>query len=75
MCEYCATWKEHETVYQEGTYCDILISNFMDRPTLVVANLHKGCPKYAECSAKEINMKSAFRINYCPNCGEKMEGR
>ncbi len=75
MCEYCATWKEHEAVYQEGTYCDILISKFINHPALVVGNLHKGCPKYAECSVKDNNMKAVFKINFCPNCGEKMERR
>ena len=72
MCEFCEKWKEHETLYQENAYCNLLISKVMNIPLLVVENIHKGCPKYADCSVKGRIKSVAFKINYCPNCGERL---
>lgn len=73
MCEYCEGWKEHATFYQTGRYCDLYIGKFLGHPGLGVGNLRKGCPPYADCSAKNWAPNQVFAINYCPECGEKLE--
>lgn len=73
MCEFCANWKEQETLYQESTYCDLLISHLGNKPVLMVGNIRKGCSKYVKCSAKEVPINVAFIVNYCPNCGAELQ--
>lgn len=72
-CEYCESRRTVEgKLYGESTYCDLLISQFGNKPVLMVKNVKKGCPKYVMCGAKEIMSSVMFFINYCPNCGEKL---
>lgn len=72
MCEFCNGWKEHDNLYSESVYCDLRIGNALNKPSIIVADIRKGCPKGADCSAKANAPKVAFQINYCPNCGEKL---
>ena len=75
MCEYCKDWRERATLYQTGQYCEIYIGKYLERPALGIGNIRKGCPQYADCSAKNWTPHQVFIINYCPNCGEKMDRR
>jgi len=72
MCKFCENWRTHETVYQTSLYCNLLIGSAMFSPVIVVDSIHKGCPQFADCSAKDREMTVAFQINYCPECGEKL---
>ena len=71
MCEYCKGWKDDDKLYGEHVYCDIYIGKVLNKPSLIVKHIRKGCPQNAECYAKDKAPKVAFIINYCPNCGEK----
>lgn len=64
MCQYC----EGDSVkYQESRYSDLYINSFGKAKHLVVEiNV---CPPYADCSVKNMIRRSAFQINFCPNCG------
>ncbi len=75
-CEYCkqikeSLQKELRVLYQENVYADVYLGKALNKPALLV--VRKGCPKYAECGLKDDDITSAFFINYCPNCGEKLE--
>ena len=70
VCDVCANLNE-EVKYQEGTYGSLNITKF-GRKTLLIVNFSK-CPKYTYCSSKDIPIRMAFEIKYCPNCGAKME--
>ena len=78
MCEYCQhlfeTDEPTETLYQTGTYNDLLISRFDNKSILLVKN-KKQCPAFAKCSAKNIAPKTAFVIHFCPECGRKLDGK
>ena len=56
--------------YQHTTYAKLYMSNFFDEKRLEVE--HNLCPPYAECSMKNLPVRSVFKINYCPNCGAKL---
>lgn len=30
------------------------------------------CPKYVDCDTKGLNITTNIDIDYCPNCGEKL---
>ena len=72
MCEYCSRgWSE--VPYQEGTYGKLYFVGF-GRKNLLVFEPHL-CPPYAECSCKDVPIRMAFLINYCPNCGADLRER
>lgn len=68
-CEYC---RNEKALYQTTPYNKLFISTFGNKRTLRVENT--GCPEFAECSRKSMNIASEFFINYCPNCGARMDG-
>lgn len=72
MCDVCANLINKEVKYQEGLYGSLSLAKF-GRKTLLIVDFNK-CPKYADCSAKDVPVRQAFEIKYCPNCGAKMEG-
>ena len=66
MCKYCDG--NEEAPYMSTRYIDLFMGNSLgDRRALIVR--HVGCPKYVNCTQKEMNISSVFEINYCPNCG------
>lgn len=69
MCKYCDSWLEHDTLYQENAYSDLMIGSALGRPAMKILNIRSGCPKYADCSAKGTPVSIAYAINYCPECG------
>ena len=71
MCEYCRDLTASPREYQHGTYGSISLVKFGIK-TLLIAEMNK-CPKYVKCTSKEVPIKQAYEINYCPNCGEKMD--
>lgn len=73
MCEYCRELMDSPREYQRGAYGSLSLVKF-GRKTLLIAEINK-CPKYAKCTAKEVSIMQGYEINYCPNCGEKMNGR
>jgi len=66
-CKYC---KGIEPSYQSSAYHKIHIDSLGSRKVLRVENI--GCPKYVDCSQKDMNIGSAFIINFCPNCGRDL---
>lgn len=69
MCDYCS----NDKIYQTSNYCDIAIEDSPLGKTLVVKNIKKGCPPYANCSCKDMNVNAVFLIKYCPECGKKLD--
>lgn len=71
MCEYCRELTDSPREYQRGTYGSLSLVKF-GRKTLLIAEINK-CPKYAKCTSKEVPIMQGYEINYCPNCGAKMD--
>lgn len=68
-CEYCSGDK---VKYQYTPYTTLYIDTLYEDKVLVTeCNF---CPPYAECCMKDVPVRSVFKINYCPNCGAKMNG-
>lgn len=68
-CEYCCVEK---ALYQTSPYNKLFINTFGNKRTLRVENT--GCPEFVKCGQKSVPVASEFIINYCPNCGAKMDG-
>lgn len=71
MCKYCNSLFE-DVLYQTNTYCNLKTGMFAGKPVLKVDNIHSGCPPFAECSAKNMDVSAVFAIKYCPECGRKL---
>ena len=72
MCDVCNNLTETKEVkYQEGIYGALSLVKF-GRKTLLIVDFSK-CPAYADCSSKDVPIRMAYEIKYCPNCGAKME--
>lgn len=68
-CEYCSgAFAE----YQHTINTKLYINTFGKARTLETEC--NSCPPYARCSMNGIPVRSAFIINYCPNCGRKLDG-
>ena len=65
MCEYCKDWKTKGTIYQENVYIKLMIDHFGNNPMLIVE--HNFDDGYITSQ-----IRHGFKINYCPNCGEKL---
>ena len=68
-CEFCSGSK---TLYQYTPETKIYIDTFGSAHVLTTECFH--CPPYAKCSMKNIPSRSAFLINFCPNCGRPLNG-
>ena len=68
-CEYCSG---EVAEYQHTINTKLYINTFGAARTLVTEC--NPCPPYAECCMKGNPARSAFIINYCPNCGKKLDG-
>lgn len=69
-CEYCSGKRVE---YQHTVNTKLYISTLGKAMVLEVEC--NSCPPYADCCMKGIHNRSAFVINYCPNCGKKMDGK
>lgn len=67
-CEYCSG-KFAE--YQHTVNTRLAISTFGKARTIETEC--NPCPPYANCSMKGVPVRSAFLINYCPNCGRNLK--
>lgn len=69
MCDFC----DGKDIYS-SRYANIKID--MNVPfygeCLTVFGTENRCPKYSNCSAKNIKTETHFKINYCPMCGKKL---
>ena len=66
-CEYCSG---DRVEYQRTASTKLYISTLGKARTLAVEC--NRCPPYAQCSMNGVPVRSAFPINYCPNCGRKL---
>lgn len=69
-CEYCNG--SGRVPYQETHSVKLYLNSFGDARTIEVeANR---CPPFADCAMVNVPARSAFIINFCPNCGADMRG-
>jgi hypothetical protein len=68
-CEYCSG---RRTEYYHTTNTKLYINTFGNAQALETEC--NPCPPYSDCSLRGIPVRSAFIINYCPNCGRKLDG-
>lgn len=67
-CEYCNG--SGRVLYQETHSVKLYLNSFGDARTIEVeANR---CPPFADCAMVNVPARSAFIINFCPNCGADM---
>ena len=65
MCDFC---KAKEPI--KSNWGEYRIEEF-GRGFVLTCKLNN-CPPYADCSRKEMNIKMAMQIAFCPMCGEKL---
>lgn len=66
-CEYCAG---ESKLYQYTTNTKLYINTFGRARTIETACMP--CPPAARCGLRGNTARSAFIINYCPNCGREL---
>lgn len=68
--EPCKICNGKTTLYQYTANTKLFMNTFGHAATLVTECM--GCPPYAECCMKGISTNSAFKINFCPECGRPL---
>lgn len=66
-CEYCLG---ERVLYQTSSNTELYISTFGLARTLETKS--SCCPPYVDCCVKDMPIRSSFIINFCPNCGRKL---
>ena len=66
-CEYCAG---ESKLYQQTYDTKLYINTFGRART--IENECTPCPPFSKCSMRGIPARSAFIINFCPECGRKL---
>ena len=66
-CEVC---NGKTTLYQHTNTTKLFMNTFGRAATLVTECMP--CPLYADCCMKGISANSAFKINFCPECGRPL---
>lgn len=66
-CEYC---NGKRTLYQKTRHTRLYMDTFGVASTLVTEC--SCCPPYVKCCMKDIPANSAFKINFCPECGRPL---
>lgn len=66
----CKVCNGKTMLYQHTNTTKLFMNTFGKAATLVTEC--NACPPYAECCMKDISANSAFRINYCPECGRPL---
>lgn len=67
-CEYCSG----QTAEYQHTCNTKLYINTFGKARMIETECNP-CPPFARCCMRGIPARSAFIINYCPNCGRKLE--
>lgn len=57
-------------IYQHTNTTKLFMNTFGKAATLVTECV--ACPPYADCCMKGISANSAFKINFCPECGRPL---
>lgn len=57
-------------LYQHTNTTKLFMNTFGEAATLVTECM--ACPPYADCCMKGISANSAFKINFCPECGRPL---
>ena len=68
-CSVCNP--DSKSVYQKTRYISVTI-NTRDGASALNVDCDGVCPDNAHCALKNVPAKSAFIINYCPECGRKL---
>lgn len=69
-CQYCGGEK---TLYQKTYSTKLYLAAFGSRRVLITECMQ--CPPHAKCCKRGRPAASAFHINYCPECGRKLNER
>lgn len=67
MCEFCES--EKEVLYQTSTYIDLYMSHLEKKSVIKVKSINHKLPLSENNQAVR---KAIFFINYCPECGRKL---
>lgn len=68
--EPCNVCNGEKTLYQHTNTTKLFMDTFGNAATLVTECV--ACPPYADCCMKNVPENSAFRINFCPECGRPL---
>lgn len=68
--EPCKVCNGKKTLYQHTNTTKLFMNTFGRAATLVTECVP--CPPYADCCMKGISDNSAFKINFCPECGRPL---
>ena len=66
----CKVCNGKTTLYQHTNTTKLFMNTFGEAATLVTECM--ACPPYADCCMNGISANSAFKINFCPNCGRPL---
>jgi hypothetical protein len=66
-CRYCSG---ERVEYQYTRHTKLFMNTLGKARTLEVECT--SCPPFAVCIHRNVPTRSAFRINYCPNCGREL---
>lgn len=66
-CNMCGGAK---TLYQSTNNTQLFMNTFGGATTLVTEC--NACPPHADCCMKGVSVNSAFKINFCPECGRPL---
>ena len=66
----CKVCNGEMTLYQHTKTTKLFLNTFGESAVLVTECM--ACPPYADCCMKGISANSAFRINFCPECGRPL---
>ena len=66
----CSMCGGKTTLYQHTNTTKLFMNTFGNAATLVTECM--ACPPYADCCMKGISANSAFKINFCPECGRPL---
>lgn len=70
LTEPCEVCNGKKTLYQHTNSTKLFIDTLEEASTLVTECM--ACPPYAHCCMKGISANSAFKINFCPECGRPL---
>lgn len=66
----CAVCYGGKQGYRHTLHTTLFVDTFGKKRVLLVES--SGCPPFAECALKDKPLRSAFAINFCPECGRDL---